>query len=97
MNREVIISCAITGAGDSLARHPDLPVTPQQIADSAIAAAKAGAPAPSRYSGDAFQRWIPAFAGKTGLNGERRTTRQVAVGSLTLTKLRLPGEGLKFS
>jgi uncharacterized protein (DUF849 family) len=43
MNRDVIITCAITGAGDTLSRHPDLPVTPQQIADSAIDAARAGA------------------------------------------------------
>lgn len=43
MNTEVIVSCAITGAGDTADKHPDLPVTPEQIADSAIAAAKAGA------------------------------------------------------
>lgn len=43
MNKQVIITCAITGAGDTVAKHPDLPVTPMQIADSAIAAAKAGA------------------------------------------------------
>ena len=43
MNTEVIVSCAITGAGDTADKHPDLPVTPEQIANSAIAAAKAGA------------------------------------------------------
>ena len=43
MNREVIISCAITGAGDTVSRHPDLPITPKQIATAAIEAAKAGA------------------------------------------------------
>jgi len=43
MNREVIISCAVTGAGDTADRHPGLPVTPQQIAEAAIEAAKAGA------------------------------------------------------
>ena len=43
MNKNVIITCAVTGAGDSWSRHPDLPVTPQQIADAAISAAKAGA------------------------------------------------------
>ena len=41
MNREVIISCAITGAGDTASRHPDLPITPKQIATAAIEAAKA--------------------------------------------------------
>jgi uncharacterized protein (DUF849 family) len=43
MNRNVIISCAVTGAGDAWAKHPDLPVTPEQIADAVISAAKAGA------------------------------------------------------
>ncbi len=43
MKNNVIITCAITGAGDTLAKHPDIPVTPQQISDSVIAAAKAGA------------------------------------------------------
>jgi uncharacterized protein (DUF849 family) len=43
MKKNVIITCAVTGAGDSWSRHPDLPVTPQQIADAAISAAKAGA------------------------------------------------------
>jgi uncharacterized protein (DUF849 family) len=43
MNKNVIITCAVTGAGDSWSRHPDLPVTPQQIADAAISAARAGA------------------------------------------------------
>jgi len=43
MNRNVIITCAITGAGDSWAKHPDLPVTPEQVADAVISAAKAGA------------------------------------------------------
>ncbi len=43
MNHEVIITCAITGGGDSVGKHPAIPVTPAQIADSAIEAAKAGA------------------------------------------------------
>ncbi|PRH85991.1 NADPH:quinone reductase [Labrys okinawensis] len=43
MNTDVIISCAITGAGDTVGKHPAIPVTPKQIADSAIEAAKAGA------------------------------------------------------
>ena len=28
MNREVIITCAVTGAGDTVGRHPAIPVTP---------------------------------------------------------------------
>ncbi len=43
MNRDVIVTCAVTGAGDTADKHPDLPKTPQQIAEAAIEAAKAGA------------------------------------------------------
>lgn len=43
MNRDVILTCAVTGAGDTADKHPDLPITPRQIADSAIEAARAGA------------------------------------------------------
>ena len=43
MNFDVFITCAVTGAGDTADKHPDLPVTPAQIADAAIEAAQAGA------------------------------------------------------
>ena len=43
MNNDVIISCAVTGAGDTTSRSNLVPVTPRQIADSAIEAARAGA------------------------------------------------------
>jgi len=43
MNNDVIISCAVTGAGDTTSRSNLVPITPRQIADSAIEAAKAGA------------------------------------------------------
>ena len=43
MNGEVFITCAVTGAGDTVAASDHVPVTPEQIADSAIAAARAGA------------------------------------------------------
>ena len=43
MNFEVVITCAVTGAGDTVGRHPALPVTPEQIAAAAIDAARAGA------------------------------------------------------
>ena len=43
MNTDVIITCAVTGAGDTVGKHPDIPVTPEQIAVAAIDAAKAGA------------------------------------------------------
>jgi uncharacterized protein (DUF849 family) len=43
MNWDVFITCAITGAGETTHKSPHVPVTPQQIAESAIDAAKAGA------------------------------------------------------
>ena len=43
MNPKVIVTCAITGAGDTVGKHPEIPVTPEQIATSAIEAASAGA------------------------------------------------------
>lgn len=43
MNWEVFITCAITGAGDTTGKSAKVPVTPQEIAASAIEAAKAGA------------------------------------------------------
>ena len=43
MNYEVIITCAVTGAGDTVDKHPGVPVTPKQVAAAAIEAAKAGA------------------------------------------------------
>ena len=43
MNFNVIVTCAVTGAGDTTDKSPHVPVTPEEIANSAIAAAKAGA------------------------------------------------------
>jgi len=43
MNNQVFITCAVTGAGATQDRSPHVPRSPAQIADSAIAAAKAGA------------------------------------------------------
>jgi uncharacterized protein (DUF849 family) len=43
MNWEVFITCAVTGVGDTTARSERVPVTPEQIADSALEAARAGA------------------------------------------------------
>src|SRR3546814_20874952 len=40
---KVIISCAVTGAIHTPSMSPHLPVTAQEIADSAVAAAEAGA------------------------------------------------------
>src|SRR3954465_3089302 len=43
MQRKVMISCAVTGPADTPGRNPEVPVTPEKIAQSAIDAAKAGA------------------------------------------------------
>jgi len=43
MNREVFITCAVTGSGATQDRSPHVPRSPKQIAESAIDAAKAGA------------------------------------------------------
>ena len=43
MNREVFITCAVTGSGDTTGKSDKVPITPEQIATSAIEAAEAGA------------------------------------------------------
>ncbi|WP_025674958.1 3-keto-5-aminohexanoate cleavage protein [Salinivibrio socompensis] len=43
MNRSVILTCAVTGAGDTTGKNPNVPITPKQIADNCIEAARAGA------------------------------------------------------
>ena len=35
MNTDVIVTCALTGAGDTVGRNPHVPVTPAQIAAAA--------------------------------------------------------------
>src|SRR5438270_8716826 len=43
VNWEVCVTCALTGAGDTTGLSELVPVTPEQIADAAIEAARAGA------------------------------------------------------
>ncbi|UOQ95331.1 3-keto-5-aminohexanoate cleavage protein [Halobacillus shinanisalinarum] len=43
MQKKIILSCAVTGAGDTVSKNPYVPVTPKEIADASIKAAKAGA------------------------------------------------------
>ncbi len=72
MARKVIISCAVTGSIHTPTMSPYLPVTPEQIADQAIAAAEAGAailhlhardPENGRPSADpsVFMRFLPVI------------------------------------
>ena len=41
--REAFITCAVTGAGDTVNKSDKVPVTPEQIADDCLAATRAGA------------------------------------------------------
>lgn len=43
MSHPTIISCAVTGNITTVAQHPNLPCTPEQIANACVSAAKAGA------------------------------------------------------
>lgn len=43
MSNQVILTCAVTGGHPNVQKHPDYPITPEQIADDCIAAEKAGA------------------------------------------------------
>ena len=43
MNPEVFVTCAVTGSGSTQERSPHVPRSPAQIAESALAAARAGA------------------------------------------------------
>ncbi len=43
MATSTILTCALTGSGDTTAKNPAVPVTPEEIATSGIAAARAGA------------------------------------------------------
>jgi uncharacterized protein (DUF849 family) len=43
VNQEVFITCAVTGAGDTTGASDRVPVRPEEIADAAIEAARAGA------------------------------------------------------
>ncbi|MDC7786277.1 3-keto-5-aminohexanoate cleavage protein [Rhodoplanes sp. TEM] len=74
---KVIISCAITGAIHTPSMSPHLPVTPEEIAQSAIGAAQAGAaivhlharnPETGRpdQSPEAFARFLPAIKAGCG-------------------------------
>jgi uncharacterized protein (DUF849 family) len=77
-NNKVIITCAITGSIHTPTMSPHLPVTPQQIADSAIGAAEAGAaivhlharnPETGRpdQSPEAFGRFLPQIKQRTNV------------------------------
>jgi uncharacterized protein (DUF849 family) len=45
MKRKVILTCAVTGENEYNRKHPNFPITPEQIADAAVEAEHAGASA----------------------------------------------------
>lgn len=74
--RKVIISCAVTGAIHTPSMSPHLPVTPEEIADAAIAAAEAGAAILHLHARDpqtgkptqdpaVFERFLPRIKAET--------------------------------
>jgi uncharacterized protein (DUF849 family) len=76
LRRKAIITCAITGAIHTPTMSPHLPVTPEQIAESALAAARAGAAivhlhARDPHDGrpkqdpDLFRQFLPRIAAAT--------------------------------
>ena len=75
-SRKVIITCAVTGSIHTPSMSPHLPVTPEQIADNAVAAANAGASilhlhAPDPNDGpptpdpDGFRQILPTIKAET--------------------------------
>ena len=42
MAQEVILTCAVTGSHQNFQKHPNFPITPQQIADACLEAPKRG-------------------------------------------------------
>ena len=76
MSRKIILTCAITGSIHTPSMSPHLPITPDQIATSAIEAAKAGAsilhlhardPQTGQPSSDigVFRQFLPRIKGAT--------------------------------
>ena len=62
MNREVFITCAVTGSGATQDRSPHVPRSPKEIADSAIEAAKADRKSTRLNSSHSQQSRMPSSA-----------------------------------
>ncbi len=43
LKKKVVLTCALTGSGDSHLKHPNIPKSPEEIAAAAVEATKAGA------------------------------------------------------
>ena len=70
-DKPVIITCALTGAAPVKEGHPHIPVTPEEIAASAVASARAGAAAagPWRQGLGQWQRLGCNSSGRAGGSG----------------------------
>ena len=82
MNPNVIITCALTGAGDTAGKSPHVPVTPTQIAAAAVEAAKAASAAEQRA----------AAAAEAQKEAEQAKTGDPARGTDSFDKKRLAKE-----
>src|SRR3981081_1582129 len=91
MANKVIITCAVTGAIHTPSMSPHLPVTPDEIADAAIGAAKAGAaivhlharePKDGRPTQDPkmFLRFLPKIKAASAVVGHLTTGGAPAIG-----------------
>ena len=78
MNREVFITCAVTGSGGTQDRSPHVPRSPAQIAESAIEAARAGAAVVHCHVRDPENRCAEPAAGSVP-RGDRPHQREAEV------------------
>ena len=82
--KKVIITCAVTGSIHTPTMTPHLPITPKQIADESIAAAKAGAAIIHLHARDPKDgRPTPDPEGVHGVPAARSRTRCDAVINIT--------------
>ena len=58
MQNDIVLTCAVTGAGDTTGKSAHVPVTPKDIAKAAIDAAKAGASIAHIHARDPETVWV---------------------------------------
>jgi len=85
MNNNVIISCPVTGSGDTAKKHPNLPITPKQIAEAAIEA-QVGSEAGRLFSNLLFSKIMPNLK-KIGLLNDEVSEKYEEMGILEFKDL----------
>ena len=93
MSRKVVLTCAVTGGGRPHPRHGAIPITPAQIADACLEAAKEGASGPPISRAPSVRLRVgrpltqflrqytrPAVTGRSGRTAERRNGRSEPAG-----------------